>query len=221
MPFVCRPFHLKQFIGMSDYIMNIVFDLGGVVLAWNPDHIINQTFTDPKTCDLIRLKVFQHKDWLDLDKGTLEPSDAINRFVFRTGLNIDDIKRLMAFVPHSLTLINGTLDLIHRLKHQGHRLFCLSNMHRDSYTFIQKKYSFWDVFEGIVISSHIKSIKPESAIYQYLLEKYSLKPRDTVFIDDMPINLEAAACHDINTIQFINAEDCEEKLIAMISSKTR
>ncbi len=201
---------------MSKYTMNIIFDLGGVVLTWNPDNIINEIFTDPKICDLVRKEVFQHKDWLDLDKGTLEPHDAINRFVFRTGLEIYDIQRLMEFVPHSLTLINGTVDLIHRLKHQGHRLFCLSNMHQDSYAFIQKKYSFWDFFEGIVISSHVKSIKPEPAIYRCLLEKYSLIPGDTVFIDDMPINLEAAANLGIQTIQFKNAEDCEKKLTAMI-----
>ena len=105
--------------------MNIVFDLGGVVLTWNPDAIISGLFQDPETQSVVRSEIFDHDDWLELDRGTLDLGDAITRGVERTGLRRREIAALLSRVPESLVPIPGTVDLLYRLKEKGHPLYCL------------------------------------------------------------------------------------------------
>ena len=73
--------------------MNIVFDLGGVVFRWQPDAIIRSVFDDSDIKDLIREEIFEHPDWVELDKGTLALTQAIERGATRTGLPRQDVER--------------------------------------------------------------------------------------------------------------------------------
>jgi len=193
--------------------VNIIFDLGGVILRWDPDAIIRRLFSDPGLCGRIRSEVFDHPDWLELDRGTLDPRVAIKGFAARTGINRCDIDRLMNIVPESLTPVPGSLDLVKKLKARGHDLFCLSNMHQASYSYLETEFTFWNIFSGIIISAHVKMIKPDPAIYLHLLDKYDLAPGDTIFIDDMPVNLAAAGRLGIQTLLFKDPKDCERQLL--------
>lgn len=81
---------------MSRSIQNIVFDLGGVLLEWKPDQILARLYPEaPKTQALIKKEVFQHPDWLALDKGTLDEEAAILLFQRRTGRPLSEIKKLI------------------------------------------------------------------------------------------------------------------------------
>lgn len=192
--------------------MNIVFDLGGVVVKWEPEAIIASVFEDVKARAKVRSEVFEHTDWLELDRGTLPRRDAIARAAVRTGLPETDITRLFLHVPPSLVPIQGTVDLLYRLKERGHRLYVLSNMHQASIEHLESAYTFWDLFAGKVISCRIHLIKPEAAIYHHLLQEYVLTADETIFIDDLAVNLEAAAHFGIRTIEFENPEQCEDHL---------
>ena len=88
-------------------------------------------------------------------------------------------------------------------------------MHVASIEHIERIYSFWDVFDGGVISCHLHLIKPEPAIYTYLLETYRLDRDETLFIDDTEINLTAAAQLGIQTIHFEHPAQCEAQLKAI------
>lgn len=195
--------------------MNIIFDLGGVVVRWQPEEIIATVFGNPEVRATVRTEVFEHADWLDLDRGTLPLPDAIARAAIRTGLSESEIDRLFRQVPPSLTPIPGTVDLLYRLKERGHRLYVLSNMHRASIEYLESLHTFWNVFEGRVISCRIHLVKPEPAIYDHLLREYVLNGTESVFIDDVEVNLEAAARFGIRTIRFENPEQCEERLRAL------
>ena len=133
----------------------------------------------------------------------------------RTGLSTAEITALLRQVPTILVAIPDTVHLLYRLKARGHRLFCLSNMHVASIEYLDQAYTFWEVFEGRVISCRIHLIKPEPAIYRHLLTQYALDGTDTVFIDDVAVNLHAAAEFGIRTIQFENPGQCELQLKAL------
>ncbi len=193
--------------------MNIVFDLGGVVFNWQPDAIIRSVFEDTDIQDLVRKKVFEHPDWVELDRGTIALEQAIDRGASRTGLPHDDIARLLESVPRFLTPIKATIDLIHDLSRTTNRLFVLSNMHLASIAYLEQRHSFWSVFDGIVISSRIKMVKPEIQIYEHLLNQYKLEPADTVFVDDLQENLTAASSTGIQTIRFANSAQCRRALV--------
>jgi putative hydrolase of the HAD superfamily len=86
-------------------------------------------------------------------------------------------------------------------------------MHRASITYLEQQYDIWEMFHGVVISSRIKTVKPEIEIYQHLLDKYQLRPAETIFIDDTEENLTAASSLGIQTIRFFDSTQCERALV--------
>ena len=193
--------------------MNIVFDLGGVVFEWQPDKIISGLFNDEKIKQLIKQQIFQHPDWLELDRGTLTTEQAILRGVKRTQLSHAEISQLFHAVPASLTPLEETVELIRYLASTSNKLYVLSNIQQASIDYLQQNHSFWHLFDGKVFSCQIHKIKPEPEIYQYLLDKHKLEANKTIFIDDMQENLQAASHFGIKTIHFTNAKQCHQELI--------
>jgi putative hydrolase of the HAD superfamily len=195
--------------------LNLVFDLGGVVVRWDPDAIIASVFPDRTLHPKVKAGVFAHPDWLELDRGTLEREDAIERAAQRTGVPVEEIRRLLHAVPPSLVVFPDTVDLLYRLKRKGYPLYCLSNMHFASIDYLESAHTFWDVFDGRVISCRLKLCKPETEIYEHLLQMYALTPEETLFIDDVEKNLDAAAELGIGTLRFENPAQCERELRAL------
>lgn len=193
--------------------MNIVFDLGGVVFRWQPDRIIRHVFRDPQDQALVKSKIFEHADWVALDRGTIALDDAIDRGTSRTGLPRGEIERVLHAVPQFLTPIEDTIELIRAMRDSSNRLFVLSNMHAASIRYLEEKYAIWDMFEGVVISSRIRMVKPELEIYEHLLAEHKLNAAETVFIDDLSENLAAAARIGIQTIRFVDAKQCRQDLV--------
>lgn len=194
--------------------MNLIFDLGGVVFVWEPDAIIAGVFAEEEARARVRAEIFAHADWQALDRGTLELPEAIRRGAARTGLPPGAVARLLGAVPPALVPIPGTMDLLRRLKAGGHRLFYLSNMHKASIEYVMRAYSFWDLFAGGVVSCRVHLVKPEPEIYTHLLGQYGLAPSGAVFIDDTPVNLEAAARLGLRTIEFRDPAQCARQLEA-------
>ena len=192
--------------------MNIVFDLGGVVFDWQPDALVRRVFDDPAAQALVRREIVDHPDWIELDRGTLALDAAIDRGAMRTGLSNHSVARLFDAVPASLTPIEATIDLVRAVNAAGHPLFVLSNMQLASADFLEKRHDIWRLFEGVVFSSRIQMVKPEPGIYKHLLAEYRLDPGDTVFIDDLRENLDAASAFGIRTIQFIDPVQCRADL---------
>jgi putative hydrolase of the HAD superfamily len=195
--------------------LNLVFDLGGVVLRWDPDAIIAGVFSDPKTRAKVKHGVFADPDWLELDRGTLDREDAIRRAARRTGVAEPEIRKLLYAVPPSLVAFPDTVELLYRLKAKRYPLYCLSNMHLASLEHIERAHRFWDVFDGTVFSCRLNLCKPEPAIYLHLLKAFGLKANETLFMDDVQVNLDAAAQAGIRTLRFENAAQCERELRAL------
>ena len=195
--------------------MNLIFDLGGVVVRWEPEAIIASVFQNQEVRSKIREGVFGHPDWIELDRGTLPREDAIVRAAKRTGIPEAEVKRVLLAVPPSLVPIPETVDLLYQLKARGHPLYCLSNMHVASIEHLEREQRFFEVFSGKVISCRLNLCKPEAAIYEHALRTYKLKAEDTVFIDDVDVNVAAAAKLGIRTIQFRSAAQCERELRAL------
>jgi putative hydrolase of the HAD superfamily len=195
--------------------LNIVFDLGGVVVRWEPETLIADLFDDLEVCRVVHSEFVGHPDWVELDRGTLAPEDAVARASERTGLSHFELNHFLQRVPSRLTPITDTVELLHRLKTQGHSLYCLSNMHFASIEYLERTYDFFDVFTGKVISCRLNLCKPEPKIYSHLLETYGLHAADTVFIDDVEVNLATARQMGIQTVRFENPVQCTDELRAM------
>jgi len=98
-----------------------------------------------------------------------------------------------ALFKYTRSLYQDGLDVVHKCKDNGHKIFVLSNLDRDSYEELKKMIpGFFDLFDGVVISAEAGLVKPDQEIYRHLLSTYNLNPAETVFIDDQQENLDAA-----------------------------
>jgi putative hydrolase of the HAD superfamily len=206
-------FPCKRFSGEER--MNVVFDLGGVVVRWQPDVLIASVFDEPEVRARVRREIIDHADWLALDRGVLAKGEALTRGAQRTGLSAQAVADFLDRVPPALTPGPETVALMRRVRAHGHRLYCLSNMQHASIEHLERAHDYWDVFDGAVISSRINLIKPEPAIYAHLLETFGLRGDETVFIDDTAVNLPPAQAFGIRTIRFEDPAQCERELRAL------
>jgi len=193
----------------------IVFDLGGVVVDWQPEQLVASVADDEPMRACVRREIFDHLDWLDLDRGSLEPAEAIQRFAARTELAHEVIAALLDRVAPSLTPKQDTLDLIRELRAAGHPLYFLSNMAATSIVYLERTRDFWPLFDGGIVSCRVGLLKPEPAMFERLLTQYALQAGDTIFIDDLQANIDAAAALGMSAIRFTGANECGRALRAL------
>lgn len=196
----------------------IVFDLGGVVFDWDPEKILQTFYADANSRTSMKTAVFSHPDWLQMDRGTIDETQMVERLKERTGRPGTELAALLEAVRHSLTPKAGTVELIEDLARREVPLFCLSNMPSSTYAFLEERYAFLEAFHGKVISGDVKMIKPEPEIFLHLLERFRLPAAETVFIDDNLPNIEAARALGIQTIWFRNPDQCRSELETILAA---
>ena len=203
---------------VPEVVKSVIFDLGGVVIEWNPDRILESFYENPEDRAYMKKHMFQHPDWLELDRGTMEEKELLERLGARTGRDAGEIGKLFQAVRESLHVKPETVALLERLYARGVPLYCLSNISADIFEYLRERHSFWHVFQGIVISGAIRMIKPEPEIFHHLLGLYRLKASETAFVDDNAPNVEAARALGIHTVWFKNAGQCEAELETLLAS---
>ncbi len=201
----------------SAAVHNVIFDMGGVVLDWNPEAILQSLCECPAERAMLKAALFEHPDWLELDRGTLDEAQMLERLAVRLPPRRPKLDALFEAVRRSLTPKTATLALIERLARRHVPLYCLSNMPVSIYEHLRARHDFWNAFRGVVISGEVRMIKPEREIFEHLLDRYQLEAERSVFIDDLPRNLEAARAVGLNTIWFRDAEQCERELEPLLA----
>lgn len=191
---------------------NVIFDLGGVVIEWNSDRILETYYADPEVRTIMKQQMFQHPDWLELDRGTMHESELLARLGVRTGRPAAELSGLFDAIRESLHAKPDTVALLEKLYARGIPLYCLSNISSDIFKYLRDRHSFWGVFRGIVISGDLKMIKPEPEIFHFLLQRYGLAAAETVFVDDNAPNIEAARALGIQAVWFKDARQCEMEI---------
>lgn len=192
--------------------MNVVFDLGGVLVAYDRTGLLESVFPDPAARAIAHAGIIGHADWMDIDRGTLRQPEAVARAHKRTGLPEADLARLFDGMLSRWVPQPATINLLYRLKAAGTRLFCLSNMGLESTAYLEATQPFFEAFDGIVISCRVGYCKPEPEIYEHLLDTHKLNGPNTIFIDDVDANLATATKFGIHPIRFETAAQCELEL---------
>jgi putative hydrolase of the HAD superfamily len=192
--------------------VDFIFDLGRVVLEWDHKAIVDEMFADEATRARVLRGVFEHEDWIALDRGTMNQADALVRFAERTGLGNETLRSLMARVADRLVPVEEVILMVRGLKALGHGVFCLSNIHKAVHEQLVSRHSFYGLFDGIVISAYVHMVKPEPEIFIHTLEKYGLTAANTVFIDDSKANCVTAAALGIQAILFVGADDARREI---------
>lgn len=197
-------------------IRNVVFDVGGVLLEWNPPSVIAGLYPDPATQAVIREQIFEHADWLEFDRGTYSEDAAAEHFAKSSGLTADETRTLIRATRESLLPIEGTVKLVEDLADAGVHLYLLSNMPVSTFEYLVTRHRFFGHFKRLVISGAILLVKPEPAIYKHLVDETGIVPGESVFIDDLLKNIIAARECGFHAIQFSDPASCREQLRAYL-----
>ena len=197
-------------------VNNVVFDMGGVVLDWNPEKILADFYQVATLRSGLRQALFLHADWRAFNRGDLEETDLLQRVSLRCERPLEELTALLDSMRESLVTKPATVELLRSLQQRGIPLFCLSDMPLSVYRYLQARHDFWDAFTGIVISAEVQLLKPEPAIYRHLLQTYGLEAARTVFIDDLPHNVEGARACGMRAIQFHDIDQVRRELTSLL-----
>lgn len=195
---------------------NVVFDLGRVLIDWNPKSYLEKNIKDKKKITDLAKNVFQSNEWFMLDRGTISEEDAVKIFKKRCPQCEKEIDMLIKDILELLPPINKNVDILREVS-KKYDTYILSNFHERTFSLISEKYDWISCFKGEVVSARVKLLKPEEAIYYVLLDKYNLNPAETVFIDDTKENIEAAEKIGIKGIHYTGEQDLNEMLKEFIN----
>jgi putative hydrolase of the HAD superfamily len=199
-------------------LQNVIFDFVGVLVRWKPQEIIDNFYKDEDLRGRLRDEVFQHRDWLEMDRGMLEDADAVERFAARMKRPAAEMRDLLQRVKDSLVPMDASLEIVNGLVQRGIPVYGLSNMSSATFAHLEDRHAIWDVFRGIVISGHVKLVKPDPRIFEHISKTYGLVPEETAFIDDLKPNVEAASRCGFRGIQFESAAQCHGELDAWLGT---
>jgi putative hydrolase of the HAD superfamily len=180
---------------------HIVFDLGGVMVDWNPKDYLMERFYRSSIEDTLYNIIFGSEAWQQLDAGLITRFEANRQMLAQAEQNgctfeaqevLDNWTRILRPRPRMI-------ELAHRLKTHGYSIYYLSNIASDTLDSLMSG-ALKDVFDGGVASCDVHINKPDPRIYQALLEKYDLKANECVFVDDRLENVQGAFAQGITGV---------------------
>ena len=192
-------------------IKNIIFDVGKVLVSYEPEEMMIRMGIGPEDRAAVNAAMYENELWDVSDRGTLEEPELLLRFQAGAPGREDLIKRVYDAVGDTIELLPYTMEWIKDLKERGYGIYILSNYARHTYEQTVDKMRFLALADGAVFSYEYKLMKPEPAMYRTLLDKYGLLAGECVFIDDRP-NVRGAEAVGIRGIVFSNYEQARAEL---------
>jgi 2-haloacid dehalogenase len=199
----------------SDRPTAVVFDLGGVLIDWNPRHLYRSLFDDEAEMERFLAEVTTQAWNHEQDRG--RPfAEAIAQLTREHPDRVDLIEAYWDRWPEMLSEpFHETVAVLAALRSTGVRLLALTNWSAETFPFAAPRYPFLDWFEAVIVSGEVELVKPDPAIFRLLVDRYGLEPSQTVLIDDTIANVQAAAALGFRTIRFTDAAALSRDLGAM------
>ena len=194
----------------------VVFDLGGVLIDWDPRYLYRKLFDGDTAAMEEFLATVCTQSWN-------EQQDAGRPFA-------DACASLKLLHPHKAELIDawferydetlagpipGTVEILAELNSDGLSLFALSNWSAETFPIALKRFEFLKWFRGVMLSGEVKLLKPDPRIFKLFLETFAIDPALTVYIDDRGCNVEAAMAFGMHGIQFTDAAALRTELVGL------
>ncbi len=193
-------------------IKTIVFDIGGVLVDWDPRYLFRTLIDDEQAMEHFLTRVCS-PEWnhsLDLGRSWEDArTELVTRHPEHEGLIDQYWDRWLEMFSGP---IHETVDILMDVKRRGYPVYGLTNWNDVKFEVALREFPFLNLFDGRIVSGEEKLAKPDPAIYKLLLEKFNLNPKETLFIDDRIENVQAARDLGIEAVQFISPKDLEDRM---------
>ena len=197
-------------------VRNIIFDIGKVLVSYEPDAYMERLGISPKDQKKINEAMFENKLWNDSDQGLGTPDEFLQKFIAGAPELEKEITQIHRTVGETVELMPYALEWILDLKARGYHVYILSNYAENMLDQTEEKLKFLPLMDGVVFSYRIKKLKPDPEIYEYLCDEFWLEPEESVFIDDRAENIAGAEKCGIHGIVFTSYEQAKKELDAYL-----
>ena len=180
----------------------IVFDIGGVLLNWDPRHLYRKLFDDEAEMEWFLSEICSPA-WNERMDAGLSFAEGVAELCAEHPEHAPFVRayheRWIEMVPGA---IDGTVEILHEVRERGHPVYAITNFNAETLAVAAEVYPFLNGFDGVIVSSEIRLIKPDPAIFRAFFETYDRQPHDCAFIDDRAVNVEAARDVGMHGIHF-------------------
>ena len=186
-------------------IKNIVFDMGGVLIDFDPIRSVKNHFASEDR-NAVLANTFRSKEWSVMDKGDISVEEALKKMTSRLPERLHaEVRRMVLERETEMPPIAEMYPVVKALKENGYKIYLLSNC-PDWFDDFKKSVPAFAFFDGFIISAYYNEIKPDEKIYKALFNEFSLKPEECFFIDDMQANIDTANRLGMNTHCFADRD---------------
>jgi len=198
---------------MKTEITTIIFDLGGVLIDWNPRYVYRTIFDNEEKIDWFFENICTH-EWNEHQDAGRSLQEATEELVAKFPEHENEIRAYYGRWEEMLGgLIHETVEILRSLKEENKfKLYALTNWSAETFPVALQRYDFLKWFDGIVMSGEEKTRKPFAEIYQRLLNRFNVHPSEVIFIDDSLRNLEGAKAVGIEGIHFQSPKQLSQEL---------
>ncbi len=199
-------------------IKNIIFDIGGVLAAFDPIKILREMGLEEDEVQLIAEKTLLGPWWIELDRGVIDKEEVFSRMLSDLALVSEKsvpvaTKFLHEQIVKTVTSYDYSASLLRELKSKGYKIYLLTNYPSWLFDYHWKNtFSFTESVDGAFVSGKEKMIKPDDEIYQGILSRFSLKAEECVFLDDRIENIQGAQRNGIQGIHFVDFNSAKKAL---------
>jgi 2-haloacid dehalogenase len=191
----------------------LIFDIGGVLLDWNPRHLYRKFFNGDEEGMEQFLAEIGFNEW-NLHQDAGRPFvEAVNELKSRHPTRAELIEAYHTRWEESINgTIEPTIDILVELREKGYPLYGLSNFSTEKFPLVQQRYGFFDWFDDILLSAEVNLVKPDPRIYHVLLKRIEREPEECIMIDDSAQNVDSARQVGIDGIHFRSPDQLKVEL---------
>jgi 2-haloacid dehalogenase len=201
---------------VTSAVSAVVFDLGGVLIDWDPRYLYRQLF-DGDEAGMERFLAEVCTPAWNAEQDAGRPwTEAVELLVQEYPQERERIEAYHARWEEMLGgAIDQTVEVLRELQDRPVRLFALSNWSAETFPIARRRYPFLDWFDGIVISGEVGICKPDERVFRHLITRHAIEPETTVFVDDSNVNVEAARGLGMMAIPFTGGRELREELVQL------
>jgi putative hydrolase of the HAD superfamily len=196
-------------------IKNIVFDMGGVLVKFDRVKFCRKYFNNEDDIKIVDQALFCGIEWIQYDRGIINTDQLYNLVKDRINVNLhEQLRKLIDNWYYDMDLIEGTGEVIRKLKNQGYNIYILSNTNENFHHF-KKRLPGIECITDTFISCDYKILKPDLKIFRTFAKTVNINLNESLFIDDLLTNIEAAAYCGMKGIVFESPKQLEYDLIGL------